>query len=81
MARVYPRKRSGVIRNRVAIYARYSSRFQHSIDDQVRTCREWAEKNGYDVKVVFTDEAVTGKSSRRKGLKELRKAIEDDEVD
>ncbi|MCA9052022.1 MAG: recombinase family protein [Planctomycetaceae bacterium] len=66
---------------RVAIYARYSSRFQHSIDDQVRVCREWSEERGLDVRYVFADEAVTGKSSRRKGLAKLRQSIENDEVD
>lgn len=66
---------------RGAIYARFSSRFQHSIDDQVRDCREWAERNGVDVRFVFTDRAVTGKSSRRSGLHRLQTALENDEVD
>ena len=81
MPQVDPWKQLRANGKRVVIYARYSSRFQHSIEDQVRVCREWAERHGYDVKIVFTDEAVTGKSSRRKGLKKLRKAIEADEVD
>ena len=66
---------------RVAIYARFSSRFQHSIDDQVRACREWAEHNGMEVVEVFTDEAITGKSSRRHGLSQLRKALEEHRID
>ena len=47
-----------------AIYARYSTDTQRetSIDDQVRRCREVAEKNGYTVDdaLIFTDAALTG---------------------
>lgn len=47
-----------------AIYARYSTDGQRetSIDDQVRRCREVAEKNGYtvDEALIFTDSALTG---------------------
>lgn len=47
-----------------AIYARYSTDGQRetSIDDQVRRCREVAEKNGYtvDEALIFTDAAITG---------------------
>jgi DNA invertase Pin-like site-specific DNA recombinase len=47
-----------------AIYARYSTDAQRetSIDDQVRRCREVAEKNGYTVDdaLIFTDAALTG---------------------
>lgn len=60
-----------------AIYARYSSRFQHSIEDQIRVCKEWAEKNGITVpdNLIFVDRAVTGKSCRRQGLKDFQKAL------
>src|SRR5437773_140343 len=34
---------------RGAIYARFSTRYQASIDDQIRACREWAEANDIDV--------------------------------
>jgi len=47
-----------------AIYARYSTDGQRetSIDDQVRRCREVAEKSGYtvDEALIFTDSALTG---------------------
>ena len=66
---------------RGAIYARYSTRFQHSIDDQVREAREWADQNGVDVVHVFSDEAQKGRSTRRKGLKELQQALENDQID
>ena len=73
-------KRKSSIMKIGAVYARYSSRFQHSIEDQIRVCKEWAEKNGITVpdELIFTDRAVTGKSSRRQGLKDFQKALADD---
>ncbi|MBT7955063.1 MAG: recombinase family protein, partial [Rhodospirillaceae bacterium] len=49
---------------RAVIYARYSSDLQSetSIDDQVRLCRERAEREGCDVVEVFTDYAISGGS-------------------
>ncbi|HSI36827.1 MAG TPA: recombinase family protein, partial [Tepidisphaeraceae bacterium] len=60
-------KLPGGRRRRGAIYARYSSRFQHSIDDQVQTCRAWAAANDVDVpdELVFTDARTSGKKNRR----------------
>ena len=71
-----PSKKSAIMKIG-AIYARYSSRYQHSIEDQVRVCKDWAEKNGITVPddLIFVDQAVTGKSSRRKGLKEFQQAL------
>lgn len=47
---------------RVAVYARYSSEHQNerSIDDQVRLCREHAERLGWHVVEVFADYAISG---------------------
>ena len=47
---------------RAAIYARYSSDLQSeaSIDDQVRLCRERAERDGMTVVDVYTDYAISG---------------------
>jgi DNA invertase Pin-like site-specific DNA recombinase len=47
---------------RCAIYARYSSDLQRdtSIDDQVRRCEEYAQKNGWIVIMVFADRAISG---------------------
>lgn len=47
---------------RVAIYARYSSAHQNerSIDDQVRLCREHAERQGWAVVEVYADYAISG---------------------
>ena len=65
-----------------AVYARYSTRFQDSIDDQIRECREWAEENGYEVpeEYVFIDRATRGGSSKRSGLAAMRQVIEEGKV-
>jgi DNA invertase Pin-like site-specific DNA recombinase len=68
---------------RGAIYARYSSRMQRSTADQIRTCQDWANAHGVTVlpQHIFTDEAKTGRSSRRAGLQALEAALEAGEID
>jgi site-specific DNA recombinase len=60
---------------RCAIYARYSTDKQNplSIDDQVRKCREFAQRQGWDVLDgrIYCDEAITGASDERTGLQRL----------
>ena len=53
---------------RAAIYARFSCEKQReeSIEDQVRVCREYAAREGYDVVSVYTDEARSGTSAERR---------------
>jgi DNA invertase Pin-like site-specific DNA recombinase len=84
-ARTITRRRSHTKRRRRrgAIYARHSTKDQHSIEDQIRADRAWADANGVTVldKHVFFDEAQTGKKNRRSGFTALKKAIEDGEVD
>jgi DNA invertase Pin-like site-specific DNA recombinase len=60
-----------------AIYARYSSRYQDSIADQVRTLFEAAYEQGVFIPRdhVFFDLAVRGWKDRRPGLTALRQAI------
>ncbi len=74
---ILPPKRKPSIKTIGAIYARYSSRFQHSIEDQIRVCKDWAEKNGITVPddLIFVDRAITGKSCRRQGLMNFQKAL------
>lgn len=50
--------------NRVALYARYSTDLQNaaSIEDQVRICRERAEREGWQVVATYQDAAVSGSS-------------------
>jgi site-specific DNA recombinase len=62
---------------RAAIYARYSSDLQSeaSIDDQVRLCREHAERDDMAVVEVFTDYAISGGNlSNRPGMLSLMDA-------
>jgi Resolvase, N terminal domain len=57
-----------------AVYARYSSQFQHSIGDQVRSLFEVAVKQSIFVprEYVFCDLAVRGYKDSRPGLDQLR---------
>jgi site-specific DNA recombinase len=61
-----------------SIYARYSSRFQDSIADQVRTLFEAACQLGIFIprEMVFFDMAVRGWKDRRPGLTALRQEIQ-----
>ena len=70
-------------RKRGAIYARFSTRYQASIEDQVRACREWAAANDVDVEdeMIFLDEAVSGKKSSRIGLNKLKGALAAGKID
>jgi len=68
---------------RGCIYARYSTRFQHSIADQIRACQKWAEENDVDVADchVFSDAGTSGKKRRRAGLKAMMEAMSRGEID
>jgi site-specific DNA recombinase len=58
---------------RAAIYARYSSDNQHdaSIEDQIRLCRERAEKEGWEIVGQYKDHAISGSSMLRSGIQRL----------
>lgn len=60
-----------------AIYARYSTRFQGSIADQVRSMYQEAVKRGIHVPLenVFFDLAVRGGKNDRHGLNRLREML------
>ena len=49
---------------RAAIYARFSTELQDqkSIADQVRICREHAQRRGHSVVAVYEDAAASGAS-------------------
>ncbi|HOI54494.1 MAG TPA: recombinase family protein [Phycisphaerae bacterium] len=66
-----------------AVYTRYSTRFQHSTDDQVRECLKTAEAKGIIVPedMIFSDEACSGRKRRRPGYEALTAAIEEGRVD
>lgn len=57
----------------VVIYARFSSSSQReaSIEEQVKICREYAERNNYNVVKVYSDSAISGKTDNRPALKKL----------
>jgi site-specific DNA recombinase len=56
-----------------AIYARYSTDRQdaRSIDDQVRRCSEYAQRNGWAIQAVYADAAVSGAHTERPELQRL----------
>ena len=68
---------------RVAVYARYSTRFQDSIEDQLRCCLEKAGSLGLAVGqgLIFADRGVSGRRDRRPGYQGLIQAIENGQVD
>lgn len=70
---------------RVAIYARFSSDNQRdtSIDDQVRLCQEFVDRNDGVVSddLVLTDYAISGRSLSRQGFDALLKLVEQRAVD
>ena len=65
-------------RKTACIYARFSTRFQDSIEDQVRECRVWAEQNGYTVvpELIFVDRGKSGRLRRRPSRLALQAALE-----
>ena len=58
---------------RVAVYARYSNERSReaSIPDQIRICRDLAERHGWEVVLVYRDAAISGASAFRSGYEEL----------
>ena len=58
---------------RCAIYARYSSdrSREASIEDQVRVCRQRAEREGWTVVEVYADFAISGASADRPRFQQL----------
>src|SRR5688572_26887859 len=59
--------------SRIALYARYSSDNQRdaSIDDQLRLCRLYAERQGWTIAENYCDRAISGASLIRPGIQEL----------
>ena len=60
----------------VVIYARYSSSSQReaSIEEQIKVCTEYAERNNYTVVNAYKDCALTGTNDKRPALQRLLKA-------
>ncbi len=70
-------------RPRAAIYARFSTDLQNprSAEDQVRVCREHADREGWDVCEVYSDLAISGTNNNRPGLLAMLGAVDRREVD
>jgi site-specific DNA recombinase len=58
---------------RIAAYARYSSDQQReaSLEDQLRVCREFAQRQGWPAPECFSDAAMTGSRADRPGYRAL----------
>ena len=58
---------------KAVIYARFSSEKQteQSIEGQVRVCREYAERNGYEILRIYDDHAVTGRNDNRPKFQQM----------
>jgi DNA invertase Pin-like site-specific DNA recombinase len=63
---------------RTVIYARYSSDLSRdaSIEDQVRLCRGYAERQSWQVARVFEDRAISGASVFRPGYQAMLDAVQ-----
>lgn len=63
---------------RVAIYARFSTDMQNALsaEDQIRLCRGYAERHGWDVVGAYSDAAISGQNNHRPGLNALLAAAD-----
>lgn len=61
------------MKTRVAIYARHSSDKQTtSTHDQIERCKKFCQQAGYEVTLIFSDEAISGASIiNRPGVREM----------
>jgi len=64
--------------NNAVIYTRFSSQSQdkQTTEVQLKACREFAEKHGYNVIEEYSDEACTGKNDRRPAFRKMLKDSE-----
>src|SRR5512137_2424754 len=74
---------SSAIMPRVALYARYLSdrQSEHSIEDQLRICREHADRQGWTVLATFQDAALSGSSTQWPGFQALHAAMRRGDID
>ena len=56
---------------KVALYARFSTEKQASIDDQFRVCRRIAVQNALEVVATYEDAAISGGTSKRPGYQAM----------
>jgi site-specific DNA recombinase len=63
---------------RVAIYARFSTDMQNALsaEDQIRLCRAYAERQGWQVVDAYSDAAISGQNKHRPGLNAMLAAAD-----
>ena len=63
---------------RVAIYARFSTDMQNALsaEDQIRLCRAYAERQGWEVVDAYSDAAISGQNKHRPGLNAMLAAAD-----
>jgi site-specific DNA recombinase len=66
---------------RAALYARFSTDKQSSIEDQLRVCRRIAAHHGFIVVTTFEDAAISGGTTQRPGYQSLLAAARRREID
>ena len=66
---------------KAALYARFSTDKQASIDDQLRVCRRVAKLHGFEVVATVEDAAISGGTSQRPGYQALLVAVRRRDVD
>jgi len=62
-----------------AIYIRVSSEMQldgHSLEAQERICREWCERHGYSVVMIYRDEAKSASTNDRPEFQRMTRDAE-----
>lgn len=66
---------------RSALYARFSTDKQASIEDQLRVCRRIADRHGFNVVATFEDAAISGGTAQRPGYQSLLAAARRRDLD
>lgn len=68
---------------RAAIYARFSTDMQNALsaEDQIRLCRTYAERQGWEVVAAYPDAAITGQDKHRPNLNAMLAAVDRREFD
>lgn len=58
---------------KAVIYARFSCSKQReaSIEDQLRVCRDWCEREGYEVVAEYCDRAASGRTDDRRQFQQM----------
>jgi site-specific DNA recombinase len=66
---------------KAALYARFSTDKQASIEDQLRVCRRIADLHGFAVVATFEDAAISGGTTQRPGYQSLLAAARRHDVE